>query len=161
MWVFVVIGQGLMAFLSAAVLSFLISYMLVGMPAIDVPTSAWLAGFIILLFLSQVLTFLLFTLCGLAGFWIENSEPFQFVVSKLIMIFGGAWVPVAFFPEAMQLIAQFSPFGGSMAISFAMYPDFSERFPLLALNAVFWIGVCLILVQVISKRAFNRLAVNG
>ncbi|MBP9711568.1 MAG: hypothetical protein KBD55_00860 [Candidatus Pacebacteria bacterium] len=159
--VFVVIGQGLAAFISAFVLSFVVSYFLVGMPIIDTPPLLWILGFLLLLFLSQFLTCLLFILCGLAGFWFDNSEPFHFIISKLIMIFGGAWVPIAFFPKAMQLIAEFSPFGGAMAVSFALYPNFSERFPLLVLNAVFWIFVCLLLVRVISKRAFNNLAVNG
>ena len=81
----------------------------------------------------------------------DNSEPVYFLVSKLIMIFGGAWVPVAFFPKALQLFAEFSPFGGAMAVSFTMYPNFTERFPLLIFNIVFWIIVSIILVRVVSN----------
>jgi ABC-type uncharacterized transport system permease subunit len=77
------------------------------------------------------------------------------------MIFGGAWVPVAFFPKAFQIFAKFSPFGGAMAVSFTMYPNFSELFPLLLGNVIFWIIVFFIIVNVVSKKAFRNLAVNG
>jgi ABC-2 type transport system permease protein len=159
--VFVVIGEGFASFVSAFILSVLISYLVVGLPIVDTSFVLWVLGALLVLILSQVLCCFIFILCGLTGFWLESSEPAHFIVSKLIMIFGGAWVPVAFFPEIMQKFAEFSPFGGAVAISFAMYPDFMERFPLLILNVVFWIIVCAIFTYVVSKRAFKKLAVNG
>ncbi|MEK9179581.1 MAG: ABC-2 family transporter protein [Patescibacteria group bacterium] len=155
------VGQGLIPFISAAAVSIIVCYFIVGLPMIDAPFVFWIFGVLLILILSQILTCLLFILCGLSGFWLEDSEPTYFLLSKLIMIFGGAWVPVAFFPKALQLFAEFSPFGGAMAGSFAMYPNFLERFPLLILNVVFWIAVSLILVHVVSKRAFKKLSVNG
>ena len=127
--VLIVIGQGLIAFLSATFLSIVVSYFIVGLPAVNAPLLPWLLGVLLILVLSQILTCLIYVLCGLTGFWLENSEPVYFLVSKLIMIFGGAWVPVAFFPKALQIFAEFSPFGGSMAVSFAMYPNFLQHFP--------------------------------
>ncbi len=121
----------------------------------------YILGVVVILVLSQILTILIYVLCGLSGFWLDNSQPVYFAVSKFIMICGGAWVPVAFFPKVLQLIAEFSPFGASMAISFAMYPNFVTHFPVIVLNITFWIIICLILVNVISKRAFKKLSVNG
>ncbi len=159
--VFVVVGQGLVPFMLATVLSVGVSYLVVGLPSVDVSFTFWIFGTIVILILSQVLTCFLFVFAGLCGFWMENSEPVHFLISKLIMIFGGAWVPVAFFPELLQLFAKFSPFGGAMAVSFAMYPDFSARFPILVLNSVFWILISWLLVRVVSERAFKKMAVNG
>lgn len=159
--VFVILGQGFVSFVSATILSVLVSYFMVGLPEINFSYTFWIFGIITTLIMSQIVTFLLFILCGLAGFWTENSEPFHFITSKLIMVFGGAWVPIAFFPKALQLFAQYSPFGGAMSLTYSMYPDFQERFPFLVASGVFWIIICLILVKVFSKRAFTKLAING
>lgn len=159
--VFMQLGQGLIPFASALVLSIIIDYLLVGLPNMSMPLYLWILSLVIIFILSQALTCLIFVLCGLSGFWLQNSEPIYFVVSKFIMVFGGAWVPVAFFPPLLQKIAEFSPFGASMALSYAMYPNFAERFGLILINIIFWILVCILLVNVVSKRANKKLAVNG
>lgn len=159
--VLVQIGEGLIPFLIATLLSIIVCYLFVGLPIIDTSATLWILGLVVILLFSQILMILIFTLCGLSGFWLENSEPIYFIVSKFIMIFGGAWVPVAFFPKALQLFAEFSPFGASMSISFAMYPDFATRFPFMIFNMIFWIILCLVLVNIVSKRAFRKLSVNG
>lgn len=155
------IGQGLVTFISALVLSVTIDVLLVGFPAMNMPFGIWILALVIIFLLSQILTCLIYILVGLSGFWLQDSEPVYFIVSKFIMLFGGAWVPVAFFPKALQVIAEFSPFGASMELSFAMYPNFAERFWLIIANILFWIIVCGILTQVVSRRASRKLSVNG
>lgn len=159
--VLVQVGQGIIAFLSALVLTIIVNVLLVGGPIITMPLWMWIILMTILFLLAQVLTCLLLILCGLSGFWIDDSEPVYFVVSKLIMIFGGAWVPVAFFPKTLQLIATFSPFGASVATSYMLYPSASWNGFVLILDVLFWIAICWLLTWFISKRAFKRLAVNG
>lgn len=159
--IFIQIGQGFLPFVSALVLSVTVDYLLVGLPTVNMSFSVWIMSIIVLFVLSQILTCLIFVLCGLTGFWLDNSESVYLVVSKFIMIFGGAWVPIAFFPKALQLIAEFSPFGASMAISYAMYPNFGERFWILVLNVSFWILICGMLTHIVSKRAIQKLSVNG
>lgn len=159
--VLVQIGNGLISFLFAGILSILIDYFLVGMPVLNSSNAFWFLCIFLVFILSQILTCFIYILCGLSAFWLENSEPIYFIVSKLIMILGGAWVPVAFFPKLFQTFAQFSPFGASMSVSFMMYPNFTERFPLIVLNLFFWIIFSYILVMIVSKRAFKKLAVNG
>ena len=124
-------------------------------------SSLWIFSLVIIFVLSQILTCLIFILCGLSGFWLENSEPVYFVVSKLIMIFGGAWVPVAFFPKFLQVIAEFSPFGASMTLSYAMYPDFGEKLVISLLNIIFWLIISGLLVHIVSRQALRKLSVNG
>ena len=159
--VLIQIGQGLIPFLSALVLSVVVDWSLVGLPTVGISLGYWTLGLIIIFILSQILTCFIFTLCGLSGFWLQNSEPTYFVVSKLIMILGGAWVPIAFFPKTLQLIALYSPFGASMALSYAMYPDFGARLLPLLLNVSFWIIVLGVSTHVVSKRAIRKLSVNG
>ncbi len=155
------VGQGFIPFLSALVLSVIINCLIVGLPEMSTPIGVWILALIVIFVLSQILTALLYILCGLSGFWLENSQPIYFIVSKFIMIFGGAWVPVAFFPKTLQIIAEYSPFGASLGISYAMYPNFAEHFGTLVLTISFWIIIFAILTQIISKRAARKLSVNG
>lgn len=159
--VLIKIGEGIIPFLSATMLSITVCYLFVGLPIVNVSLGYWFLGLLLILTFSQILTVLIYVLCGLTGFWLDNSQPVFFIVSKFIMVFGGAWVPVAFFPKILQNIAEFSPFGASMSMSFAMYPDFGTHFPIIILNILFWSIVCLLLVQIVSRRAFKKLAVNG
>ncbi len=159
--VYIQVGQGMISFLLALVLSLSVSSLFVGMPEINMPVYLWIICLFVVFMLSQVLMCLIFILCGLTNFWLEDGEPVYFVISKFMMIFGGAWVPVAFFPKALQLIAEFSPFGAAVGITYAMYPNFGERFFILVLNISFWILVSLFLVNLVSKRASQKLAVNG
>lgn len=155
------IGQGLFPFVSALTLCILVGGIFVGMPEVNMPIVVWILALIVIFVLSQVLTCFIMVLCGLSGFWLENSEPMYYVVGKFIMIFGGAWVPVAFFPKTLQIIAEFSPFGASMSLSYAMYPNFGERFFIMVLNILFWIVVMGIITQIVSRRATRKLSVNG
>jgi ABC-2 type transport system permease protein len=159
--IWIQLGEGLVPFITAALLSFLVNYFFVGLPTIDVSYGVWALGIVVIFFMSQTVTVLLFVLCGLAGFWIENSEPLYFVVSKLIMVFGGAWVPVAFFPKAVQIVAEFSPFGASASVIYAMYPNFSQHFVVMCLNMIGWSMILVIITYVVSRRAYRNMAVNG
>ena len=159
--VFIQIGQGLIPFFVSLTLAVIINYLLVGMPVVGMSYFVWFFALLVIFILSQILMCLIFILCGLSGFWLQNSEPTYFVVSKFIMIFGGAWVPVAFFPKTLQVIAEFSPFGASMALSYAMYPNFADRFWILVLNISFWILFSLFFVHLVSKRAIKKLSING
>jgi len=159
--VFIQIGQGFISFCSATILSVIVDYFLVGLPTVNMPLWLWITSLVVIFILSQILTALIYVLTGLSGFWLHDSEPIYFVVSKIIMIFGGAWVPVAFFPKLLQLIAEFSPFGASVGLSYAMYPNFGEQFGILVIDLLFWIVVCGLAVKIISNRAYKKLAVNG
>lgn len=155
------IGNGIVPCIFATVLSVGMTYFLVGLPDVGMSVGWWVVTTILLFLVSQVMVALTYTLCGLAAFWMTDSEPVSFIVSKLTMILGGAWVPVAFFPHWMQLVAQYSPFGGTVAIAFAMYPNYGTQVWYLFGNCVFWILVLGFLVHIVSRRALKRLAVNG
>ncbi len=155
------IGLGLFPFVTAMLLSAGVNYFLIGIPVVGMSFAPWLLALVIILVLSQILTACLYVLCGLSGFWLEDSAPVYLVVSKLIMVFGGSWVPVAFFPQWLRLIAEFSPFGASVGISYAMYPDFADRFAVIVMSTVFWIIVSAALMYVVAKRAERNLTVNG
>lgn len=155
------IGNGIVPCIFATVISVGMTYILAGIPDVGMSVGWWIVSTVLLFLVSQIMVALIYVLCGLAAFWMTDSEPVFFIVSKLTMILGGAWVPVAFFPHWMQLVAQYSPFGGTVAIAFAMYPNYGTQVWYLFGNCVFWILVLGLFVQIVSRRALKRLAVNG
>lgn len=155
------LGAGILPFTFALTTSFIISFLLVGFPVINTGPIIFIVLIIIIFILSQILTAIIYIIAGLSAFWLQDSEPVYFIVSKLIMIFGGAWVPVAFFPHPLQVFAEYSPFGASLALSFSMYPNFSERFSFWVGINLFWIILLGILAYFLSKSAYKRLSVNG
>ncbi len=157
----IVVGEGILPCIFALLTSIVVPWVMVGLPVINSNPVLFILGLVLIFILSQILMAIMYILCGLTGFWMEDSGPVYLVVSKLIMIFGNSWVPVAFFPLAMQQFAEFSPFGASMAFSFAMYPNFMDRYLFWVLINLFWIVVLGLLMFVVSKRAFKKLSVNG
>ncbi len=155
------LGEGMLPFLFSLITSFVVSYFLVGLPIVNSPFGLFILAVIVIFILSQILTMLIFVLVGLATFWLEDSEPIYFIVSKLIMILGGAWVPVAFFPSFLQKIAEYSPFGASMSLTFAMYPNFMEKFYFWVGINILWIILLGIFAYFVSKNAYRKLSVNG
>ncbi len=159
--IYMQIGEGLVPFISALVLSVAVSWLFVGLPDVGMPAGQWIVFVALIFVLSRILECIMFVLCGLTGFWLQDSQPVFMVVSKLMMIFGGAWVPVAFFPEVLQKIAEYSPFGATLAISYAMYPNFGTHVYVIILNVLFWIVAMGALMYVVSKHAMRKLSVNG
>lgn len=155
------LGQGLLPFLFSLTTSIIVSFILVGFPTVNAPIWLFIPAVFVILILSQILTALIYVLTGLSAFWLEDSQPIYFIVSKLVMILGGAWVPVAFFPELLRKIAEYSPFGASVSLSYAMYPDFMSRFGFWVGVNIFWIVVLGICVYFVAKNAYKKLSVNG
>ena len=72
------------------------------------------------------------------------------------MLFGNAWVPVAFFPAGLRYFAEHSPFGASMAVSYAMYPDFMQRFPFWVGINILWIILLSLLMVIMTRQAYKN-----
>jgi hypothetical protein len=80
---------------------------------------------------------------------------------KLYYAHNGAWVPVAFFPEIIQKIAYYSPFGVSASLSLAMYPDSVSNFTRNIVVIIFWSIIFLCINYFMNKKALKKLSVNG
>lgn len=154
-------GQHIYPFLMAVGTSCIITYTAVGLPVVHGSGFAFVIRILTLFVLSQVLLYSMYVFCGLTAFWLQNNMPIEQVIGKLIMILGGAWVPVALFPEVIQKIAYFSPFGASAAISFAMYPDSGVNFVRNVVVIVFWSLFFMVINYSMNKMALKKLSVNG
>jgi ABC-2 type transport system permease protein len=114
-----------------------------------------------LLITGIIVEMLLASLVGLFAIWLERAEPIWWICDKFILILGGSYVPVAFFPEALKVISRLSPFGATRFASYAFYPNFGMNFWQYAAVQLFWIVVLLFAITYVFKKGQRHLFVNG
>lgn len=116
---------------------------------------------IVLAVLGVALSGFMYTLIALPALWINDAEPFYYILDKVILILGGAYVPVILFPGWLQAVAEYTPFGAVMAGTRMFDPDFLAAAPLYALIQVFWILVFYGAVTITMYAARKHIAING
>jgi ABC-2 type transport system permease protein len=116
---------------------------------------------IVVLALGLVVDFIIAAIIGLSAFWLENATPIYRIVDKFILILGGSYVPVAFFPEILKNISLYSPFGATRYIAYLFYPDFLDRPFLYVSLQLFWIIVLAVVMVSLYAKGQKHLSVNG
>ena len=129
-------------------------------PLVD---GVWLRMFagVILLGLGLAIATLLYVLVGLSVVWLQEAQPIYLILDKLIMIFGGAFIPIGFFPTALRLIGESLPTGAAIYVTQMFYPDFIANLPRFLITQVLWLGLLACAVMALSKAANAQLTVNG
>lgn len=77
---------------------------------INLPNIEQAIFFFVSLANAYLIYFLLSFLCALTSFWFIQTGPIEIILSGLIKIFSGVWVPVWFFPDKIQKLIQLMPF---------------------------------------------------
>jgi ABC-2 type transport system permease protein len=108
-----------------------------------------------------ILSFQIFTILGLCAFWIQDISPIRWIIDKTVMILGGAYFPVAFFPEILKKVSLYSPIGASQFITYTAYENWSQIYLKMFLLQLFWIIILGVILFSIQKKAFKKLSVNG
>jgi ABC-2 type transport system permease protein len=123
----------------------------------------WLRMFagIILLSLGLAIATMLYVLVGLSVVWLQEAQPIYLILDKLIMIFGGAFIPIAFFPGILRLIGESLPTGAAIYATQIFYPDLFANLPRFFATQILWLGILAYAVTVLSRAANRRLTVNG
>lgn len=118
--------------------------------------------FIIISMILAVIINTLFVVCiGLVSFWIEDSGPFYWVYSKLILVFGTMF-PVEYFPSIIQSVLNFSPVYVTTYGPAKLFVDFSYSNLLVILVAqIIYLMLVSLLVTFIYRKGVERLNVNG
>jgi ABC-2 type transport system permease protein len=154
------LGQNFLSGIVTVIVAITTLAFLMGWPT-SVMSPLWAAQTVLLSLFGLTLSYIIYLIIGLAAFWLTNAQPLFWIVDKSIMILGGAYLPVALFPKAIQTIAEFSPFGATMFTTYIFYPTFSDVAPRLLLVQLLWILVGAILLKVIYKAGERRLTING
>lgn len=116
-------------------------------------------------FIAIILSFFvsgcMFGAVGLLCFWIEDAEPFSWILSKMFLIFG-VFFPPEFFPGVLSKIIEYSPVYVAISGPAKLFAHFtwSGFFILIAFQVIY-----ILIFYGISMFIFNmgkrRLVVNG
>lgn len=108
-----------------------------------------------------VLSYELYVILGFLSFWMQDTNPVRWIVDKFVMILGGAYFPVAFFPEILKNLSLYTPLGASQFLTYTAYANWSSIFLKMFLIQMFWIILLGIILYLIQKNAFQKLSING
>ena len=111
--------------------------------------------------LAAIISILLITSIGLISFFIEDSGPFYWVYSKVILVLGTIF-PIEYFPSVVQKILNFSPV---YVVSYGpakLFVDFSWNKAISIIIAqLIYILVAYIICTLIYKKGVKKINVNG
>jgi ABC-2 type transport system permease protein len=136
-------------------------WILVGLPSVSYVTPWFVAGYILLMILGVVAASATFLTVGLVAFWLNDSQSVFRIVDRMIMVFGGAFVPIALLPDGVQTALRFSPLGIFAASTQFFNPGLVKHMVPTIISGIVWSVLLLLLCQWVWKRAEQRIEVNG
>ena len=155
-----ILGRNIPGLVVTMLGSVIILMLTVGVPSVNI-TPLWSLEVFLLAILGLTLAYLIYAIIGMSSFWLNNGKPLYWLSDKAIMILGGAFIPVALFPEIIKLIAKYSPFGATMFFSYIFYPSFPANALLLISLQIGWIVVAALALRYIYRAARRKLTING
>lgn len=109
-----------------------------------------------------VLNFLVSVLIGLASFVAEDVNAFQWILQKLVFIFGGLLIPLDFYPGWLQAVANALPFPAMLYAPARLFvsPTVDGLAQTLGMQFV-WVVILGALTVLAYRRGVTELTVNG
>jgi ABC-2 type transport system permease protein len=153
------LGRGISNMMINLVVSLSLPYFLVG--PLDVTWTGLFVG-ISMMFLGFILYFLITLVIGLLAFWIEDVNSIDWLFRAASMIFGGAILPLALFPDSIKTVAEYLPFGqlyysaARLIVNFD-YDVFIKFFEIQLL----WLTVFYLLGVWILREGVKRVSISG
>ena len=154
-----IIGQGIYSFLVISILGSIAMVLLVGIPKVNIVI--FVPTFIITFILGSVLGLIIYSIIGLMSFFMQDVRPIYWISDKLVMVFGGSYLPVALFPKFMKVLAFISPFGAINFTSSTVYNTWENEFLVRILLQMCWIIVLGLLLIYVYKKAREKAMING
>jgi ABC-2 type transport system permease protein len=101
-------------------------------------------------------------LVGLSAFWVEDTQPAEWIYSKLVITIGGLLLPLDLFPDWLAGIARALPFASMAYAPARVFVGFEwPVFAPLLLTQLTWLLLFWGLVSLIFSRASRRLVAHG
>jgi ABC-2 type transport system permease protein len=137
---------------------------IVALVAVGPPAAGWpeVAGCVLLAVGAISLKGTLEILIGLTAFWVEDTQPIEWIYGKLHITIGGMFLPLELFPDWLASVARGLPFASiayAPARAFVGF-DASVFLPLL-LTQLTWLVVGWLALGLIFDRAARRLVAHG
>ena len=116
---------------------------------------------IISILLSHLLNWCLFAIVGLLGFWCQDASPFDWIVSKFLMLLG-MFFPIEFFPSWLQPAIRYSPIYSIMSGPASLVANFSwELFGQVILSQIVWIVILILIGLGLYNIGKRKVVSNG
>ena len=113
------------------------------------------------LFLGSIIAALIRIMISYTSFWVENSEPFQWLFKTIFLIFGVTF-PVQMFPMFLQPIIKASPVYAALSGPCSMVVNFNmNEFIFILVVQVFYIFILSIIVSFVFRKGAKNINVNG
>jgi len=111
--------------------------------------------------LATTINTLLIIFIGLFSFIIEDSSPFYWLYSKLILIIGVLF-PIEYFPKIIQPILNFSPVFVVTYGPAKLFVDFSwDKFIGIIIAQIIYVFISYTICNLLYKKGVKKLNVNG
>ncbi|KKP35841.1 MAG: ABC transporter permease protein [candidate division TM6 bacterium GW2011_GWF2_32_72] len=134
-------------------------YFLVGIPQISV---LFLLLGVLMLFIGAIIAFLIQFCIGLCAFWIGDVDPIRWIYLQIMVVAGGASVPLAFFPVFIRKIVLLLPFSnvayGASRILVGCHHD--DVLFYLGMQ-IFWLIMMLIITKILFRTGVKNVVICG
>lgn len=154
------LGSGLYSFFVTSTVGILALTVFVGLPD-TLRTPLFEPTFLLAFIGSVMLSLALYGIVGLLAFWMEEINPVFWIVDKTVMVFGGAYLPVALFPHFMYQFAAYSPFGASRLVSHTAYASWGASWPSLIGIQYAWVVMLTLVCWWMFTKAKKKISING
>lgn len=122
---------------------------------------AFLPFIIITIFLAIVIAALIRLIISYLSFWVENSDPFQWLYKTVFLIFGVTF-PLEMFPLWLQPIIRYSPVYAAISGPSKMIVNFDiNEYVLVILSQLFYIILLALIVNIEYRKGVKKVNVNG
>ena len=111
--------------------------------------------------MSILLSWCLYGAVGLIAFWVQDSTPFYWIVSKTVMLLG-MFFPLEFFPSWLQPFIKYSPIYSIMSGPASLVANFSwSDFGMVICFQSVWCVILICIGLLIYKLGKRRVTSNG
>ncbi len=152
-------GASFIKFCLYAATGAVLGTVLVGAPPINDLLA--LPSFAVSFVLSIIMQFFMLMTIGLSAFFAEESRPFFFIYSKLVLMLG-TFIPLEFFPQWMQTILKYLPFSfvtwGPAKILVAF--DINHAFSTISMQLL-WVAIVIMICFGVFNKGVKNIHVHG
>lgn len=124
---------------------------------------AILGLFVLSLLSGFIIFFLMSFLCSLISFWVIQTGPIDTILSGIIKIFSGVWIPLWFFPPAILQLSNILPFSTIYFAPLSIFVNKMHGGEILGTFMVqlVWIVILFVLVELVWHFGQKKLVVQG
>ncbi len=115
-----------------------------------------------MMFLGYLLYFSISLVIGLLAFWIEDINSIDWLYRSTTIIFGGAILPLALFPDTIKKIAELLPFGQLYYSAARLMVKYDHAYFVKFFSVqLFWLIFFCLLANYLMRKGLKRVSISG